>query len=43
VLVCLLEGGLPEKLVVDDDARRKKTVKEAVMNILQITPYEWCP
>jgi hypothetical protein len=43
VLVCLLEGGYPGKLVVDDDDRRKKTMKEVVMNILQITPYEQCP
>jgi hypothetical protein len=34
VLVCLLEGGSPEKLVVGDDDRRKTMENEAVMNIL---------
>jgi hypothetical protein len=34
----VLEGGSPEKLVVDDDDARKTTVFAAVMYILQITP-----
>jgi hypothetical protein len=43
VLVCLLEGCLPEKLIVGDDNRRKMMENESVMNILQKTPCERCP